>query len=265
MINGAAAAPANAATGFGYLLRGFRLITQPGIRAYAVVPLLVTVVIYVLLIVVATVSYSDLLHHLLPSGDAWWVAVLRIVLWPLFALALLFVMYFTFTLLANLVGAPFNGLLAERVEAYVRGEATTVQGSSIAAALKDFVPALFNELRKFVYYLAWAIPLLILFIIPLVNVAAPILWGVFMAWILALEYAAYPAENHGLRFKTVRASVGGRRSLALGFGAGVLGAMVIPGVNLLVMPAAVAGATAMWVERLSAPVGAPGDTAVAGA
>ncbi|MEZ5582290.1 MAG: hypothetical protein R3F37_05475 [Candidatus Competibacteraceae bacterium] len=45
-------------------------------------------------------------------------------------------------------------------------------------------------------------PLLVLFVIPGVNVIAPLLWLVFGAWMLALQYADYPMGNHGLRFRS---------------------------------------------------------------
>jgi CysZ protein len=241
--------PTDAVTGARYLLRGFSLVRQPGIRLFAVIPLLITLVVFTALIALGAGYFSDLMDSLLPAGDAWWATALRAVLWPLFALAMLLIWYFTFTLVANLIGAPFNGLLAEKVEAHLRGRPLADTGG-LAEALKDALPSMLNELRKFAYYVLWAVPLLILFVVPAVNLAAPVLWALFMAWMLALEYAAYPMENHRIRFRDARRALAGSRALSLGFGAAVMGLMLIPVLNLLVMPAAVAGATALWVERL---------------
>jgi CysZ protein len=66
---------------------------------------------------------------------------------------------------------------------------------------------------------------------------------------LAVEYGAYPMDNHRIRFPQARAALGQRRMLAQGFGAAVMVAMLIPVFNVLVMPAAVAGATAMYVDH----------------
>ena len=41
-----------------------------------------------------------------------------------------------------------------------------------------------------------------------------------------------------------------RRLLSLGFGGAVMAALAVPVLNFLVIPCAVAGATAMWVEQL---------------
>ncbi len=238
--------------GPGYLWRGFGLIRQPGLRRYAALPILIALLAFASLIGVGIHFFDALLEWMLPTGDAWWVRWLRNLLWPLFALAVTLVLFFSFTLVANLIAAPFNGLLAEKVEARLRGESLADTGG-VMDALKDFLPAMFNELRKFSYYLVWAIPLLLLFIIPGINIVAPILWTVFMAWMLALEYVEYPMENHRIRFKQVRRRLGQRRLLGLGFGAAVMGVTLIPLLNLLVMPAAVAGATALWLDQLQEP------------
>jgi CysZ protein len=91
-----------------------------------------------------------------------------------------------------------------------------------------------------------------------VNIAAPVVWMLFGAWMLAISYVDYPMGNHGLGFPEQRRRLRERRYLALGFGGAVMCALAVPVVNFLVIPAAVAGATALWVERLGAPRPPPG-------
>ncbi len=74
---------------------------------------------------------------------------------------------------------------------------------------------------------------------------------------LAISYVDYPMGNHGLTFPEQRRQLGQRRYLALGFGGAVMCALAIPVVNFLVIPAAVAGATILWVERLEGIEAAP--------
>jgi len=85
-----------------------------------------------------------------------------------------------------------------------------------------------------------------------INLAAPFLWAYFMAWMLSLEYADYPMDNHGIRFRQVRASLRTRRLTSMGFGGMATLCSFVPLLNLLVMPAAVAGATLYWVRELEA-------------
>ena len=110
---------------------------------------------------------------------------------------------------------------------------------------------LVSELRKLVYIALWGIPAALMFVIPGVNIAAPIIWFLFGAWMLAISYVDYPMGNHGLSFPEQRRQLGQRRYLALGFGGAVVCALAIPVLNFIVIPAAVAGATVLWVERLA--------------
>ena len=67
---------------------------------------------------------------------------------------------------------------------------------------------------------------------------------------LSLEYADYPMDNHGIRFKQVRTSLRQRRLTSIGFGGMATLCSFVPFLNLLVMPAAVSGATLFWVKEL---------------
>ena len=238
-------------TGASYLLRGFRLIRQPGVRRYVVIPLLLNTLIFVVLAVYA--------GHWLQALDTWltsflpdWLDWLQWLLWPLFILVALVVIYFGFSLLLNLIGAPFNGLLAEAVETHLSGR--TAPQQSWSRLLLDIAPALLNELRKIRYFLLRALPLLLLLFIPVANLAAPVLWIIFSAWMLCLQYTDYVMGNHGLAFPEQRRALAGKWRVSLGFGIATLLATLIPGVNLMVMPVAVAGATAMYLERIARPV-----------
>jgi CysZ protein len=82
-----------------------------------------------------------------------------------------------------------------------------------------------------------------------VNLAAPFLWALFSAWMLAIEYVDYPMANHRLHFAEQRKRLRGRKLLSWGFGGASLLMTMIPVVNFLAMPASVAGATAMWVRE----------------
>lgn len=234
--------------GASYLLRGFALIREPTVRRFVLIPLAVNVVIFVLLISYAYRQFETLMASLMSFSPAW-LGWLEWLLWPLFAIIMVVAVFFSFTLLANLIGAPFNGLLAEAVERRLTGQNITDAGW--AGMLKDILPSLFSELRKLSYFVVRAVPLLILFLIPGINLLAPVLWLGFSAWMLALQYADYPMANHGLSFREQRRRLRENRSTTLGFGGAGLLATLIPGINLLVMPVAVAGATALWVEQFA--------------
>jgi CysZ protein len=222
---------------------------RPGVRRFVALPLVVNVGLFAALIVYAKAQFEHFLHWLqglLPP----WLQGLEWLLWPLFVLSLAVVVLYTFTLVANLIGAPFNGLLAEAVERHLTGRRPEPPSTSLGGWLIEAPRGFWDELRKVLYFVRWAVLFLVLFLIPGLNLVAPALWLAFSAWMLAVEYLDYPMGNHGLSFSEQRRRLRRRPMLSLSFGAGVLLLMLIPGLNFLAMPAAVAGATALWVDRL---------------
>jgi CysZ protein len=186
---------------------------------------------------------------LMPSWLPEWLAsALMWILWPLFFLLLTLIVFFSFSVIANILAAPFNGPLAEAVEIRLSGQAPPA--ISWGQIIKDTPRMLFNEFRKLAYMLMWVIPLLLLSFIPVVNLASPLFWAVFSGWMLALDYHDFPMGNHQLMFTQQRSALRKRRALVLGFGLATLAATMVPVLNFLVIPAAVAGATALYVENL---------------
>lgn len=246
--------------GVTYVVRGFREIVRPGIRRFALTPVAINTLVFGAAIFVAARFYGAWMSALLPSGDAGWVAAVTGLLWVVFSVATLFLLFFAFTVVANLIGAPFNGPLAEVVERRATGAPGGGSQGNTPGLLREIPHALMNELRKLIFFCAYGLPLLLLFLVPVVQIAAPFIWGLFVAWMFALEYGDYPMANHGIRFQEVRHRMGREVILTLGFGGTVVVAMLIPVLNLFVMPAAVAGATLMWVEKLKGVNGSSHNT-----
>jgi CysZ protein len=130
-----------------YFLRGVRLLVVPGIRAYVIAPLAVNIVVFSALIYFGSGWFGTLLERLmdwLPN----WLDWLALVLWPLFFIAVLIIVFFTFSLVGNLIAAPFNGLLAEAVECHLTG--TTIPGGW-KKMIADLGRTLASELRKLAF------------------------------------------------------------------------------------------------------------------
>ncbi len=243
-------------SGPGYLKAGFDLIRQPGIRRYAIAPVAVNIIVFAAILWFGIDFVSSLMDRWLPSGDSWWAGALRGLLWTVTAVLSLAALFFGFTAVANIIGAPFNGALSEAVERKLAGQGPPEQ--PISRMLTSLPRVLLNETGKVVYFacigiLAWVIPIALTALIPGINVigglVAMALSSLFLAWMHAVEYIDYPMSNRMIKFKSVRQSVRSRRMLALSFGATVLVVMAIPVINLFAMPAAVAGATRLWHDH----------------
>jgi len=226
-------------------MEGFRLIRRPGLRRFVLVPLLVNILLFGGLLW-AAVGWVQAASRYLMGYLPDWLDWLSILLWPLFVTLALLLVFYTFSTVANFIASPFNGLLAEAVEKQLRGEVLETGWMDV---VRDIVPSLMSELRKLVYFLLRAVPLGILFLIPGPNIAAPFLWLLFSAWMLTIQYIDYPMANHRLFFNEQRRRLRMRPLLALGFGATALLFTLVPVINFLVMPVAVAGATALWAKE----------------
>jgi CysZ protein len=231
--------------GFKYLLSGFKLILKPGVRLYVLLPLLINTLLFSAVIMFGANSLSNLIDKLLTQWQ--WLEWLTWLLWPIFVIVALTIVFFCFSIIANLIGAPFNGFLAEAVEKNLTNN--EINADNQLPLITIIIDSFKSELQKILYFVVRAIPLLILFVIPMLNVAAPIIWFLFSAWMLTIEYGDYPMGNHDMLFKQQREKFASNRQLAFGFGTGVMLLTMIPVVNFLAMPVAVAGATRMYVEQ----------------
>lgn len=234
----------NPFTGASYLFRGLGLINRPGVRKHVIIPLFINILIFAGLIWLLASQFDVLLEWMMPTLPDW-LAWLDSLLWFIFVVTTAIAVFFSFSILANLVGSPFNSFLSAAVEKHLTGRSPI----SDVGFMQETVKAISGEIRKMLLFAVIAIGLLIITLIPVINLAAPVLWVIFSAWMLSIEYLDYPLGNQGLSFPEIRRVIQQKRFLSLGFGGIVMLATLIPVFNFLVMPVAVAGATALRVEQ----------------
>lgn len=233
-------------SGFYYFAQAWKLVSQPGIRRFVILPLLVNILLM-----------GGAFWWLFTQLDVWiptlmsyvpdWLQWLSYLLWPLAVISVLLVFGYFFSTIANWIAAPFNGLLAEQLEARLTG--ATPPDTGIFGIMKDVPRIMKREWQKFAWYLPRAIVLLILYLIPGIGqTVAPVLWFLFSAWMLAIQYCDYPFDNHKVPFKEMRTALRTRKITNMQFGALTSLFTMIPLLNLFIMPVAVCGATAMWVD-----------------
>lgn len=221
------------------LLQGFQLLLKPKIRHFVIWPLLLNSLVFVSLVYGAYhfgVHAQQQILEYLPS----WLSYISWLIWPVIFLLTLLSLLYGFSVLANLIAAPFNAFLSEAVEAHY-GFIEAGQ-SNVRQLLLSIPASIGRELQKLLYSLPWWLLAFIVSFIPLLN----ILSLVIAAWLMAIQYMDYPADNHHIRFKTSLQLLRQRRLLLLPFGGSILLANLVPIINLLTMPAAVCAATVLW-------------------
>jgi CysZ protein len=222
----------NPALAAGYLFKGMKLLFSGPLRAFIIIPVLINVVLYGIALMLAYYYVADLIGQFIPG----WLQWLSWILWPVFFISFFIAGFLSFTVLANLLAAPFYGKLSAKTLSLLSGPA--------APPLEQpMTQVLLAELRRAGYLLSRALPLLILSFIPGINVVAPLLWAVFGAWGMALEYMAYPLENAGVLFSEQKQLLKSIRLGALGFGGVAVMGLAMPVLNVIIAPAAVIGAT----------------------
>jgi CysZ protein len=230
-----------------YFFRGLTLIHTKGLKRFVLVPLSINLLLFSFAFYVLLQQVSAMVsavQQYLPG----WLHWLEYLLIPLGVMTLVIGLAYSFTMVANFIAAPFNGLLSEKVEAHLSGR--VIPATTTAAFVKDIPRMLGREWQKLLYALPRAIILFVLFLfLPLVG---PVLWFLFTSWLLAIQYADYPYDNHKIDFRSMRQQLRSQPGTSFAFGVTVNIACMIPLFNLFVMPIAVCGATAMWVDKLAA-------------
>ena len=226
------------------LARGTRLLNQPGVRIYVIIPLAINLLLFGALIWYGYSLFVPFVEWMM-SFVPGFLDFLEWFIWIFFGTLAALTVFFSFTPIANIVAAPFNALMSEKIEIFLTGKAP----SSNVSFAKMALDAIGSQLRKLVYILLWALGLFLISLIPVINLIAPVLWVIFGSWLLSLEYFDYPMGNHDLVFDEEKRQLRERRGIALGFGGGVMVLTSIPIINFVTMPVAVAGATLLWVEQ----------------
>jgi len=222
-----------------YLFKGLALLSSAPLRHFILIPILINLVLYSAALTLGYYYIDSLINAFIPS----WLHWLHWLLWPLFFVSFFIVGFFSFTVLANLLAAPFYGKLAAKT-------LTLINPDAIAVSEQPLTKVLLAESKRVVYILRLAIPLLILSFIPGLNLIAPLLWALFSAWSMSLEYMAYPLENAGILFIEQKQLLKSIRWGALSFGGIAVLGLSIPIINIIIAPTAVIAAT-LYVNEVS--------------
>ena len=170
----------------------------------------------------------------IPEGDAWYWQLLS---WLAGALALVLAMIcgaVSFVMFGSAVSAPWLEELAGRTEA-MSGQVVREQHIGWMQLITE---SLANSVRPLFGLLAWGAAALLFFWLPPVATA---LWTYGGIRFLSYELIDTPASRRGWDFNTRKQKLAERRWFYVGFAGSAMALMLVPVLNLLVIPAAVVG------------------------
>ncbi len=231
-------------TGVSFLLRGIGMYARsPRLMFLGLIPAVISGVLLFGGFVAMVYFVDDLSSLVTPFADDWSggvrqttrvvVSVAIIGVWLLLSILL-------FTALTLVIGQPFYEAISKNVEDKLGG----VPGEINVSFWRTLPRSIVDSLRLIALTVLFGIPLFVGGLIPIVGeTVVPILGATVGGWVLALELSSVPFERRGLRFRDRRRMLKGRRPMALGFGVATFVCFLVPLGAVLVMPAAVAGAT----------------------
>ena len=220
------------------LLSGFsKLLTEQVLRS---ILWRIVLMLFVLMLAVSFGVYglAEYLAGLwLPVGDAWYWQILSWFVWLLVVLLALFTGAVSFTVLGSVAVAPWLEVLAVRAEGLHLGR---VLPDPEGGWLRPVMHSLSNAVRPLVGLLLMGLLALAVIWVPLVGqVAAMLIWGYAGIRFLNFELLDVPATRRAWDDCRRKAALTEARFFWLGFGGSAMGLMLLPVVNLLVLPAAV--------------------------
>jgi CysZ protein len=179
-------------------------------------------------------------------GASFWIEALNVVLIIVGFLLVLFVCYLLFITLGNLVTAPFNEEISQRVEEIVtRGGVGHKMGF-----WEDAYVSIIGELEKIVFYLSILFVIFLLNFIPVIgNVTSAIIGTVFSFFYNALDFLDFPMTRKKMRFKDKLKVTRSGKLLTYGFGAAAFLMMFLPVVNVFMKPILVVAGTSLYYEK----------------
>lgn len=230
--------------GFFSLWNAFRFVGKnPSLYKYIAIPFIINVVVFCGSVYWGFDLFGDLVGQYLTPYDTWYWQIVAAAVKLLAALITLVVVFFTFTVVGNLIAAPFNDLLSEKTEGILTGRLNDEPFSLRQIGL-DLWRVMKDEVRKMSIFIILMVMILGLNLLPGIgSVLYAVCSVVLTVFFLIVEYTGYTFSRKHLGFKEQRQFISTHKMSTLGFGLAVMCMLFIPFVQFLTIPLAVVAAT----------------------
>jgi CysZ protein len=229
--------------GLGDLSRGFSFLgARPRLWGWVVAPALVTALLLVGLIVLATGALDGVVSSITSRLPSWISSIAGAGLTAVIVIVLGAASLLIFVSLAGALAGPFCEMLSEAVEEELTGKPGAP--FSLPRFLADALQGIAHSLRRLFTAVLGAALLFALSFIPIIGTLAAIFLGTWFSS-RAAAYDCYDAvlARRALPYGDKLAFLEQHRSRSLGLGFGVAALLFIPFANLLALSAGAVGAT----------------------
>lgn len=240
----------NFSRGFFAPFRSFRLVrNNPRLILYILVPFLINTLVFSGAVYLGLDFFGSTVVEYIPQGESWYWSVLYWFLWVVAVLLTAVLVFFSFTVVGNLLASPFNDLLSERTEEVLIG-AINDEPFSLRRFWADAFQTILLEAKKM-----WVFVMIMVLILPL-NLLPGIGNGLYTVlavsltlFFLCFEYLSFVMVRKRQFFREQKSFIFARKFLMIGFSCGVMAILAIPFFQLFCIPLAVIAATRIWCEE----------------
>lgn len=230
-----------------YVLRGALFVWENReLWKFSVAPLMISALVLTVGYVLLYYFLRDMVRGVM--SDQWYWQLLSYVVAFIVGAFLIVLFFFLFTRVASALAAPFNEVISERTEQIATGKPIGTP-FSLGALVRDSARGIVHAFKILAVYVALLVAALVLWIVP---GAGPLLFSaatvLISSYMFSYEYLGYPMDRRRFSFREKRRFLRGTLTSSLGFGLGNLVIASIPLVNILLIPAAVAGGTLLFLD-----------------
>lgn len=237
-------------TGLRYPWRALDFVFHhPRVVKFILIPFLINLVIFAGGFYFFYVKMQDFLA-IIPKSDAWYFGVLYYLAIAVIVVSYLLVAFYLFTIVGNIIAAPFNGVLSEKVEELERSNPLNLP-LNLKTIFRDARRAVMTEIKKILLFLVFFVPIFIVNFIPVFgSVLYSILIFLYTAFALTFTFTDYVLERKLMSFRQKWGILLRHKGLSLGFGGMCFALGLIPLVNLFIIPICVTGGTLLYLREM---------------
>ena len=236
---------------FVYLLKGMRFIGQhKSLLKYSIIQVGITCLNFILslyfVITNGKMIFDEKIGGAAWLAGEWYLNVLYFVLIIPFFLILLVLSFYLILLISQIIIAPFNAAMSEKVEELYTGRKYKDPLPFFRAVWRDIR----NEIIKVLIFLAIFVVQLPLLLIPGIGaVLFSITLVLSSMFTLTFDLLDYPMERDNLkvakRFAIIRKNPG----ICFGYGGIVYLIFLVPLVNILIWPVLITSGTLLYIDK----------------
>lgn len=225
------------------------LRNHPRLIQYILIPFLINAIVFSGVVYLGLDFFGSTVVEYLPYGEGWYWSILYWLLWVVAVLLTAVLVFFSFTVVGNLLASPFNDLLSERTEEILSGISND-ESFSLRRFCRDALRTILLEARKMWIFVVIMVLILPLNLLPGIgNSLYTVLAVSLTLFFLCFEYLGFVLVRKRQFFKEQKNYIFARKFLMLGFSGGVMVVLSIPFFQLFCIPLAVIGITSLWCEE----------------